>query len=62
MHIRWRGLELPSVVAVDAATLSPTYGKFIAEPFERGFGSTIGDLVKIFTSCRAHLAAALRMP
>jgi DNA-directed RNA polymerase subunit alpha len=43
MHIRWRGLELPSVVAVDAATLSPTYGKFVAEPFERGFGSTIGN-------------------
>jgi DNA-directed RNA polymerase subunit alpha len=43
MHIRWRGLELPSVVNVDAATLSPTYGKFIAEPFERGFGATIGN-------------------
>jgi DNA-directed RNA polymerase subunit alpha len=43
MHIRWRGLELPSVVTVDAATLSPTYGKFVAEPFERGFGATIGN-------------------
>lgn len=43
MHIRWRGLELPSVVTCDAATLSATYGKFIAEPFERGFGSTIGN-------------------
>jgi DNA-directed RNA polymerase subunit alpha len=43
MHIRWRGLELPSAVTVDAATLSHTYGKFIAEPFERGFGATIGN-------------------
>jgi DNA-directed RNA polymerase subunit alpha len=43
MHIRWRGLELPSVVTVDAATLTSTYGKFVAEPFERGFGSTIGN-------------------
>ncbi|MEX2316598.1 MAG: DNA-directed RNA polymerase subunit alpha [Pirellulales bacterium] len=43
MHIRWRGLELPSVVTCEAATLTPTYGKFIAEPFERGFGSTIGN-------------------
>src|SRR6476660_5753489 len=43
MHIRWRGLELPSEVTCDAATLTPTYGKFIAEPFERGFGSTIGN-------------------
>jgi DNA-directed RNA polymerase subunit alpha len=43
MHIRWRGLELPSAVTVDASTLSATYGKFIAEPFERGFGATIGN-------------------
>jgi DNA-directed RNA polymerase subunit alpha len=43
MHIRWRGLELPSVVNVDRTTLSRTYGKFTAEPFERGFGSTIGN-------------------
>lgn len=43
MHIRWRGLELPSVVTCDQETLSPTYGKFIAEPFERGFGTTVGN-------------------
>jgi DNA-directed RNA polymerase subunit alpha len=27
----------------DATTLTPTYGKFVVEPFERGFGSTIGN-------------------
>lgn len=43
MHIRWRGLELPSQVVCDTSTLSPTYGKFVAEPFERGFGSTVGN-------------------
>src|ERR1051325_1074436 len=43
MHIRWRGLELPSLVTCDAKTLSPTYGKFVAEPFERGFGVTVGN-------------------
>ncbi len=43
MHIRWRGLELPSAVTVDADSLTSTYGKFIAEPFERGFGATIGN-------------------
>lgn len=43
MHIRWRGLELPSVVTVEQETLSTTYGKFVAEPFERGFGTTIGN-------------------
>jgi len=43
MHIRWRGLELPSQVTCDVDTLSDNYGKFIAEPFERGFGTTIGN-------------------
>lgn len=46
MHIRWRGLELPSVVECDANSLSSTYGKFIAEPFERGFGVTIGNSLR----------------
>jgi DNA-directed RNA polymerase subunit alpha len=46
MHIRWRGLELPSVVTCDADSLTTTYGKFIAEPFERGFGSTIGNSLR----------------
>lgn len=46
MHIRWRGLELPSKVECDSSTLSSTYGKFIAEPFERGFGVTIGNSLR----------------
>lgn len=43
MHIRWRGLELPSIVVCDQQSLTPTYGKFVAEPFEHGFGTTIGN-------------------
>ena len=46
MHIRWRGLELPSVVDYERETLTPTYGKFSAEPFERGFGTTIGNSLR----------------
>jgi DNA-directed RNA polymerase subunit alpha len=43
MHIRWRGLELPSVVTCERESLSTTHGKFVAEPFERGFGTTVGN-------------------
>ncbi|MCL4129829.1 UNVERIFIED_CONTAM: hypothetical protein GTU68_002468 [Idotea baltica] len=46
MHIRWRGLELPSVVECERSTLSSTYGKFVAEPFERGFGTTVGNSLR----------------
>ena len=43
MRIRWRNLELPTRVVVDRATLTDTYGMFTIEPFERGFGHTIGN-------------------
>ena len=46
MHIRWRGLELPSVVDCERSTLTSTYGKFFAEPFERGFGTTVGNSLR----------------
>ena len=46
MHIRWRGLELPGSVVPDQKTLSGTYGKFVAEPFERGFGTTVGNSLR----------------
>ena len=46
MHIRWRGLELPGSVTTDAKSLTSTYGKFVAEPFERGFGTTVGNSLR----------------
>jgi DNA-directed RNA polymerase subunit alpha len=46
MHIRWRGLELPSVVECDQLTLTANYGNFTAEPFERGFGVTVGNSLR----------------
>lgn len=46
MHIRWRGLELPSVVDYERESLAHNYGKFTAEPFERGFGTTIGNSLR----------------
>jgi DNA-directed RNA polymerase subunit alpha len=46
MHIRWRGLELPSTLICDRESLTATYGKFIAEPFERGFGNSVGNSLR----------------
>jgi DNA-directed RNA polymerase subunit alpha len=46
MRIRWRGLELPNRVVCDRSTLTDTYGKFTAEPFERGFGVTVGNSLR----------------
>ncbi|MFQ5861809.1 MAG: DNA-directed RNA polymerase subunit alpha [Candidatus Brocadiales bacterium] len=46
MRIRWRGFELPTRITVDQQTLTNTYGKFTAEPFERGYGITIGNSLR----------------
>src|ERR1043165_5260406 len=43
MRVRWRGLELPSRVVRDEHVSTDTYGRFTAEPFERGFGTTVGN-------------------
>lgn len=46
MHIRWRGMELPGSLEVDRQSLTPTYGRFTAEPFERGFGASVGNSLR----------------
>lgn len=46
MRIRWRGLELPSRVIPEHDGSSSTYGHFVVEPFERGFGATIGNSLR----------------
>ena len=46
MHVRWRGLELPATIEIDDRSRSATFGRFIVEPFERGFGTTIGNSLR----------------
>jgi len=46
MRIKWKGLELPTRVVLDEPTATGTYGLFTAEPFERGFGVTIGNSLR----------------
>src|ERR1700744_846645 len=46
MRMRWRGLELPSRVVRDEQVSTDTYAKFHAEPFERGFGTTVGNSLR----------------
>src|SRR4029077_15763617 len=46
MRIKWRGLELPNRLTCERDTLTDTYGKFYAEPFERGFGMTVRNSLR----------------
>jgi DNA-directed RNA polymerase subunit alpha len=42
----WKGFQKPKRLEVENETLSNTYGKFYAQPFERGFGTTIGNALR----------------
>ena len=42
----WRGFQKPKRLASDAQTLTDKYGMFWAQPFERGFGTTIGNALR----------------
>ncbi|HHN77279.1 MAG TPA: DNA-directed RNA polymerase subunit alpha [Phycisphaerales bacterium] len=46
MRVKWRGLELPSRVVSDPKFAAPDYGRFTVEPFERGFGTTVGNSLR----------------
>jgi hypothetical protein len=42
-RVRWLGLELPNRVIADPKFRSEKFGRFTVEPFERGFGTTVGN-------------------
>jgi len=46
MQNDWRDLIKPKAVDFDEKETSPTYGRFFAEPLERGYGITIGNALR----------------
>lgn len=46
MYRNWRDLIKPKKLQVETESLTNTYGKFYAEPFERGFGTTLGNSLR----------------
>jgi len=46
MRVTWRGMELPTRVVQDRTISTDKYGRFFIEPFERGFGTTIGNSLR----------------
>lgn len=57
MQKNWRDLIKPKKLEVDKNTLTNTYGKFTAEPLERGFGITIGNSIRRVLLSSLHGAA-----
>jgi DNA-directed RNA polymerase subunit alpha len=46
MYKNWRDLIKPKRLQVESDTLTDSYGRFFAEPFERGFGTTLGNSLR----------------
>lgn len=58
-----QGLILPQRLDIDQATLNDKYGKFTAEPFERGYGHTIGNSLRriLLSSLEGAAVTAVRV-
>ncbi|MCR5220030.1 MAG: DNA-directed RNA polymerase subunit alpha [bacterium] len=63
MQRNWRDLIRPKRLQVDQTTLSETYGKFTAEPLERGFGITLGNSLRrvLLSSLQGAAITSLRL-
>src|ERR671928_657813 len=59
----WTELIKPKQLEMEEKTLTSTYGKFYAEPFERGFGQTIGNSLRriLLSSLMGASVTAVRM-
>jgi len=63
MHRNWRDLIRPKNLLVDRESLTANYGKFFAEPLERGFGITLGNALRrvLLSSLQGAAICAVRI-
>jgi DNA-directed RNA polymerase subunit alpha len=63
MRSNWRELIKPKRLEVDERSLTPTYGKFTGEPFERGYGITVGNAIRrvLLSSLQGASVVGLRI-
>ncbi|MCS6797034.1 MAG: DNA-directed RNA polymerase subunit alpha [Myxococcota bacterium] len=59
----WRDLIRPRALSVDEETLTPYFGKFVAEPLEPGFGLTLGNALRrvLLSSLQGAAVTAIRI-
>src|SRR5437762_2055634 len=59
----WKRFQKPKRLAADTDTLTDKYGKFYAQPFERGFGTTIGNALRrvLLSSIEGAAITAIRI-
>jgi len=63
MHRNWRDLIRPKSLVIDRESMTDRYGKFVAEPLERGFGVTVGNALRrvLLSSLQGAAICAVRI-
>ncbi len=63
MGVKWRDFQMPKRLDCDEQSYTSTYGKFIAEPFERGYGVTLGNSLRriLLSSIEGAAITAIRI-
>src|SRR5262245_29351269 len=61
--MKWKNLHTPNTIELDEGTASDRYGKFLAEPLERGFGITLGNSLRrvLLNSLQGAAICAVRL-
>ncbi|HAZ07307.1 MAG TPA: DNA-directed RNA polymerase subunit alpha [Elusimicrobia bacterium] len=59
----YKELILPQKLSVDEKTMSDSYAKFVAEPYERGYGHTVGNALRrvLLSSLEGAAVTAVRI-
>ncbi len=63
MGVKWRDFQMPKRLDCDEASYNDHYGKFIAEPFERGYGVTLGNSLRriLLSSIEGSAVTSIRV-
>lgn len=63
MSVKYGKFEMPNEITVDESNATPTYARFVAEPFERGYGHTVGNTMRriMLTSLEAPAIISVRI-
>lgn len=64
MDLKKKGFHLPENIYFDSESLTDSYGRLYAEPFERGFGTTLGNALRrvLLSSIEGAAVTAIRIP
>ena len=63
MGVKWRDFQMPKRLDCEESSYTNTYGKFVAEPFERGYGVTLGNSLRriLLSSIEGSAVTSIRI-